>query len=74
MNYQWQSIDGKMDWFYEKKIIWMEILNDIACNLNWIQISKLNSYILNHIQIQLKRYGMQIGVKGIENLLVTMVY
>jgi len=28
---------------------------------------------VNSIQIQLKRNGMQIGSKGIENLLVTMV-
>ncbi len=38
----------------------MKIFNDIACNLNWIQI-------------QLKRNEMQIGAQGIENMLVTSI-
>jgi hypothetical protein len=66
----------------------MKILNDIACNLNWIGILKFHSNFIefefewisfniqiwvNSIQIHLKRNGMQIGSKGSENLLVTMV-
>jgi hypothetical protein len=34
----------------------MKVLNDIACILNWVQI-------------YLKKHGMKIGEKGIENLL-----
>jgi hypothetical protein len=36
----------------------MKILNDIACNSNWIKI-------------QLKRNGMQTYPKGIENMLIS---
>jgi hypothetical protein len=51
----------------------MKILNDITCNLNWIQFEfnsiqalKFTSNTLYQIQIQLRRNGMQIGAKGIE--------
>jgi hypothetical protein len=56
-------------------------MNDIACNLNWIQIPEFNSYFseiiwtlfnwisLNTIQIQLKKNEMIFWVKGIQNLL-----
>ncbi len=59
----------------------MRIMNDIACNLNWIQIPEFNSYFseiiwtlfnwisLNTIQIQLKKNEMIFWVKGIQNLL-----
>jgi hypothetical protein len=62
--------------------IQIKILNDIMCNLNWIefklflnwiQIFKLNSNTLNEIKIQLTRNGMQIGAKDVENLRRTMV-
>jgi hypothetical protein len=58
-----------------------EILNDIGCNLNWIEFKFLNSIQFNStiglkfhsIKIQLKRNKMQIGEECIENLLVNMV-
>jgi hypothetical protein len=43
----------------------MKILNDIACNLNW--------NALKRIQIQMKRNGVQINTKGFKNLLMIMV-
>jgi hypothetical protein len=56
--------------FVKINSIWMKILNDIACNLNWIhfefnliQILKFKSNTLYPIQIQLRRNGMQIGAK-----------
>jgi len=59
----------------------MKILNDIACNLNWIhfelnwiQVIKFTSNTLNQIQNQLRRNRMQIGAKGVENMLMTMVF
>jgi hypothetical protein len=42
-------------------------------NLNWIELKWTKFKLLDLIQIQLKRNGMQIGEKCIENLLVTMV-
>jgi hypothetical protein len=63
-HYQWI-------WNYEKNglilwkliSIWLKILNNIACNLNWIELgfnwTKLK--FLNSIQIQLKKNKMQIG-------------
>jgi hypothetical protein len=35
---------------------------------------ELNSNILNRISIQLKRNGMQIGEKNIENLFMNMIF
>jgi hypothetical protein len=58
-----------------------EILNDIACNLNWIEF-KYSSNPLelysNSIQIQsnsysIKKHKMQIDAKSIENLLVISI-
>jgi hypothetical protein len=42
----------------------MKILNDIACKLNWVK--------LNEIQIPLN--PIEFEAKGIENLLVTMMF
>jgi hypothetical protein len=44
--YWWQSIDGKNELILWKlSYIWMKILNDIACNDNWVKnkILKVNS-------------------------------
>jgi hypothetical protein len=50
----------------------MKILNDIACTLNLIE-TRLNSIKFNNwIEIQLKKNGMQIGGKGIENMFMNM--
>jgi hypothetical protein len=46
--------------------------NDIAYNLNWVEF-KYVEFNSNLIKIQLKRNGMQIGEKSIENLLMNMV-
>jgi hypothetical protein len=42
-------------------------MNNLQCNLNGIQIQ-----FINWIKIELKINGMQIGGKGIENILVNM--
>jgi hypothetical protein len=42
-------------------------------NLNWIELKWTKFKLLDLLHIQLKRNGMQIGEKCIENLLVTMV-
>jgi hypothetical protein len=59
----------------------MKILNDIGCNLNWIELKFLNAIQFNStiglkiysIKIKLKRNEMQIDEECIENLLVNMV-
>jgi hypothetical protein len=48
---------------FKKSSIQMRILNDIACNLNRIQISL----------IQLKKNEIQIDAKTIENLLIVFI-
>ncbi len=64
--------------------IWMKILNDIfmLLKLNWIWLVlkeiwiELNWILIqfnNWIKIHLRRNGMQIGGKGIENFLVHML-
>jgi hypothetical protein len=50
----------------------MRILNDIACNLNRIQISLIQSKF-NWIHIQLKKNEIQIVAKTIENLLIVFI-
>jgi hypothetical protein len=42
--------------FVKFMFILMKILNDIICNLNWIQILKLNS---NFLQVELKLNSIQ---------------
>jgi hypothetical protein len=39
-----------------------------------LKILKFDSNALNWIKIELKRNGIQIGTKGIENLLMTMMF
>jgi hypothetical protein len=51
----------------------MKVLNDIACNLNWIELNFLNLNLNKLKGISLKRIGMQISEESIENLLVNMV-
>jgi hypothetical protein len=51
----------------------MKILNDIACNLNWIELNFLNLNLNKLKGSSLKRIGMQISEESIENLLVNMV-
>jgi hypothetical protein len=53
----------------------MKILNDIACNLNWIEFFNFfsNWIKLDSNLIELKKIGRQIGVKDIENLFMYMV-
>ncbi len=46
----------------------------IQFELDSIQVLKFTSNTLNQIQIQLRRNGMQIGAKGIENMLMIMVF
>ncbi len=46
----------------------MKILNDIACNLNWIEIW-FNAYL---IEFEL-RNEMQIDAQGTKNLIVNMM-
>jgi hypothetical protein len=41
-------------------------MSEIACNFNWIEFKFTNS-------IELKINGMQIGIKNVQNLLVTVV-
>jgi len=62
--------------FSKLSSIQIKILNDITCNLNWIEFKlflnwieflKLNSNTLNEIKIQLIENGMQIGAKDVEN-------
>jgi hypothetical protein len=55
-------------------------MNEIACNLNWIEIQfnwiefKFTNWIeLNWIQIELKINGMQFGFLKNQNLLVNVV-
>ncbi len=49
-------------------------------NIEWhcmkieLKILKFDSNALNWIKIELKRNGIQIGTKGIENLLMTMMF
>ncbi len=54
----------------------------IKLKFNWVQFKSLNliqiygiefQFIFNWIQVQLKTNGMQIGIKDIENPVVTMV-
>jgi hypothetical protein len=45
---------------WKLSFIWMKYLNNIACNLNWIQIP-------------LKRNKIQISAQGIANLLVIFI-
>jgi hypothetical protein len=60
-HYQWQRNDGKTEFIlWILSYIWMKILNDITCNLNWIQI-------------QLKGNKIQIGAQGIENMLIPSI-
>jgi hypothetical protein len=60
-HYQWQWNDGNTELILWKlSYIWMKILNDITCNLNWIQI-------------QLKGNRIQIGAQGIENMLIPYI-
>jgi len=73
-----QSID-ELIWWKLNSIQNLTMLN-MKLHATWIQFN-LNSFelkwtkfkLLDLIQIQLKRNGMQIGEKCIENLLVTMV-
>ncbi len=55
----------------------MEILNDNACKINSILLNsgliKGKFRILNWIQIQLKRNGVQIGIESNEILLIIMM-
>ncbi len=50
----------------------MRILNDIACNLNRIQISSIQSKF-NWIKIQLKKNEIQVDTKTIENFLIVFI-
>ncbi len=72
--------------FVKITFILMEILNEITCNLNWIQILKLNSNIfkvefkfnLNLIKskfnwINFFKNGMQIDAQAIENMFITFI-
>jgi hypothetical protein len=61
MHYQWWSIDVKKKKMILWKLscIWMKIWNDIACNLNWIEI-QFNTYL---IEFELSN-GMQIDAQG----------
>jgi hypothetical protein len=72
-NYQWWSINGKKLILWKLNHNWMKILNDIACNLNWIELKKINLNLNKLKEIWLKRIGMQISEESIENLLVNMV-
>jgi len=75
-----QSIDDLI-WWKLNSIQNLAMLNMklhatwIQFNLNWIELNwnELNLKLLDLNQIQLKRNGMQIGEKCIENLIVTMV-
>ncbi len=59
----------------------MKIFHDIVYNLNsfelrWNLVQFKFSWVsieLNRIQFQLKKNGMQIGAKGIENILITSI-
>jgi hypothetical protein len=52
--------------FVKSMFILMEILNDNICNLNWIQILKLNS---NFFQVELKLNSIQLKFDQIQILL-----
>jgi len=60
----------KMNWFCESQIPFKwNYWNGIAHNFNWLLLN-LDSWIPSNIYIPLKRNGMQISAKDIENLFV----
>jgi hypothetical protein len=66
-NYQWWSINEKKLILWKLSYIWMKILNDIACNLNWVEFKIFNLNLNKLKGIWLKRIGMQISEESIEN-------
>jgi hypothetical protein len=53
-----------MNWFHGNQVsIWMKILNDIACNLNWIEFLKfISNWIkLDSDSIELKKMGCKLA-------------